>query len=84
MPSPERRSLDDEIDLPTAGPTALGGSELRSRSACAFYYVRVLEIPKPRWTAYDVKFYRIKMPEDTRMTVQDRARTLPIWYTSAS
>jgi hypothetical protein len=47
----------------------------------AFYYVRVLEIPKPRWTAYDAKFYDIDMPDEVRMTVQDRAYTSPIWYT---
>jgi len=47
----------------------------------AFYYVRVLEIPKPRWTAYDAKFFGIKMPKDVAMTVQDRAYTSPIWYT---
>jgi hypothetical protein len=47
----------------------------------AFYYVRVIEIPKPRWTAYDQKFYDIKMPEGTKLTVQDRAYTSPIWYT---
>ncbi len=47
----------------------------------AFYYVRVLEIPKPRWTAYDAKFFKIKMPKDVAMTVQDRAYTSPIWYT---
>jgi hypothetical protein len=47
----------------------------------AFYYVRVIEIPKPRWTAYDAKFFNIKMPEDVAMTVQDRAYTSPIWYT---
>ncbi|MFN2120599.1 MAG: DUF3604 domain-containing protein [Anaerolineales bacterium] len=47
----------------------------------AFYYVRVLEIPKPRWTAYDAKFFDIEMPEGTPMTVQDRAYTSPIWYT---
>jgi len=47
----------------------------------AFYYVRVLEIPKPRWTAYDAKFYDIEMPEGTVMEVQDRAYTSPIWYT---
>jgi len=47
----------------------------------AFYYVRVLEIPKPRWTAYDVKFFKVKMPKEVPMTVQDRAYTSPIWYT---
>jgi len=47
----------------------------------AFYYVRVLEIPKPRWTAYDAKFYDIEMPDHIAMTVQDRAYTSPIWYT---
>ncbi|MEM6680730.1 MAG: DUF3604 domain-containing protein [Pseudomonadota bacterium] len=48
----------------------------------AFYYVRVLEIPKPRWTAYDVKYFRIKdAAKDIPMTVQDRAYSSPIWYT---
>lgn len=47
----------------------------------AFYYVRVLEIPTPRWTAYDAKFFKVKMPEGTTMQLQDRAYTSPIWYT---
>ena len=47
----------------------------------AFYYVRVIEIPKPRWTAYDAKRFGIAMPADVPMTVQDRAYTSPIWYT---
>ena len=47
----------------------------------AFYYVRVIEIPTPRWTAYDAKFFDVDMPEGTKMQVQDRAYTSPIWYT---
>jgi hypothetical protein len=47
----------------------------------AFYYGRVLEIPKPRWTAYDAKFYGTKPLPGTTMTLQDRAYTSPIWYT---
>jgi hypothetical protein len=47
----------------------------------AFYYGRVIEIPTPRWTAYDQKRFGIKMPDDVPMTVAERAYTSPIWYT---
>ena len=49
----------------------------------AFYYVRVIQIPSPRWTAYDQKRYGIKMPDYVPMTVTDRAYTSPIWYSPA-
>ena len=47
----------------------------------AFYYVRVIEIPTPRWTAYDAKRFGIMMTGEITMTVEDRAYTSPIWYT---
>ncbi|MGD9501239.1 MAG: DUF3604 domain-containing protein [Methyloceanibacter sp.] len=47
----------------------------------AFYYARVIEIPTPRWTAYEAKRFDVKMSEDVPMTTQERAYTSPIWYT---
>jgi len=47
----------------------------------AFYYARVIEIPTPRWTAYDVKYYELNPDPQIPMTTQERAYTSPIWYT---
>ncbi|TCN33358.1 DUF3604 domain-containing protein [Sinorhizobium americanum] len=49
----------------------------------AFYYGRVIEIPTPRWTAYDGKRFGVKPLPGTAMTITERAYTSPIWYTPA-
>jgi hypothetical protein len=51
------------------------------RKERAFYYVRVLEIPRPRWTTYDAAYFDIEVPDGAPKTIQDRAYTSPIWYT---
>jgi len=51
------------------------------RDDSAFYYVRVLEIPTPRWTAYDAARFNLSLPGDIPQIVQERAYSSPIWYT---
>lgn len=51
------------------------------KSQQAFYYVRVLEIPIPRWTDYDKVFFQTEMPDNIKLQHQERAYTSPIWYT---
>jgi hypothetical protein len=47
----------------------------------AFYYAKVIEIPTPRWTAYEALRFKVKMSDEVPMTTQERAYTSPIWYT---
>jgi hypothetical protein len=46
----------------------------------AFYYARVIEIPTPRWTAYDQARFGVKMSAEVPMKQQERGWTSPIWY----
>ncbi|MBF7729097.1 DUF3604 domain-containing protein [Pseudomonas sp. N040] len=48
----------------------------------AFYYVRVLEIPTPRWTVYDAKVFGTTLPDEAPTAIQDRAYTSPVWVNS--
>ena len=82
--------VGDTVDVPNATySNTIGATELIKvwndpefdASQRAFYYLRVLEIPTPRWTAYDAKYFGIKMPPEVTMKLQERAYTSPIWYT---
>lgn len=82
-------AVGNTVDLKTATySNSIGATELIGSfkdpdfdpAQRAFYYVRVLEIPTPRWTAYDAVKYQIKMAPEVTMTLQERAMTSPIWY----
>jgi hypothetical protein len=49
----------------------------------AVYYVRVLEIPTPRWSTFDSVKSGLPIPEGIPATIQERAWSSPIWYTPA-
>jgi hypothetical protein len=82
--------VGNTVDVPNATWTnTIGGPELIAvwkdpqfdAAQRAFYYARVIEIPTPRWTAYDAKRFGSKPLPGTAMTLQERAFTAPIWYT---
>ena len=87
------KAVGSTVDIEEASYTnTIGDPELAvvwtdpdfNKDELAFYYVRVLEIPTPRWTAYDVKFFGLKdIPDDVPMVTQERAYTSPIWYSPA-
>jgi hypothetical protein len=83
-------AVGNTVDVPNASYTnSIGAPQLSATwtdpefdaSLRAVYYLRVLEIPTPRWTAHDAKRFKVKMPKDVRMVTQERAYTSPIWYT---
>ncbi len=87
-----RTPVGNTVDIPNASYTnSIGATTLSAywkdpafdATQRAFYYVRVIQIPSPRWTAYDQKRFGIKMPDYVPMTVTDRAYTSPIWFSPA-
>ena len=87
------KPVGSTVDIPNASYTnSMGDPEPAvvwqdpdfKKEELAFYYVRVLEIPTPRWTAYDAKYFGIKnIPKEVPMVTQERAYTSPIWYAPA-
>jgi hypothetical protein len=72
-------SYDNSIGDPTL-ETVWQDPEFDSRVP-AFWYVRVLEIPTPRWTAYDAKRFDEPLTEGDDGVIQERAYSSPVWYT---
>jgi hypothetical protein len=86
-------SVGNTVDVANATYTnTIGAAELIAvwkdpdfdPSQRAFYYGRVIEIPTPRWTAFDAKYFGIKLPPEVPMTTTERAYTSPIWYTPSN
>jgi hypothetical protein len=84
-----RTPVGNTVDVPTATYTNTIGEALLmgywedpafDPEERAFYYVRVLEIPTPRWTTYDAAFFGVPLPKEVPPTHQERAYTSPIWY----
>lgn len=82
--------VGDTVDLKTATyKNTIGATELRTLwsdpefdpKIRSFYYLRVMEIPTPRWPVFDALRYRAKIPAGARLKDQERAYTSPIWYT---
>jgi hypothetical protein len=82
-------SVGNTVDIANASWTnTIGATELIAvwkdpdfdARESAFYYARVIEIPTPRWTAFDAKYFKVNMPKEVPMTTTERAYTSPIWY----
>ncbi len=83
-------AVGDTVDIETASwSNSIGASEFVTvwsdpdfnPEERAFYYVRVLEIPTPRWVVYDKLRYGVELPPEAQLTHQERAYSSPIWYT---
>ena len=86
-------AIRSTVDLDKATYTNdVGAAELKTvwtdpefdASLHAFYYVRVLEIPTPRWTLIQAVKAGLPPPDVVPLTGQERAWTTPIWYTPSA
>ena len=86
-------AIGSTVDVQNATYTnTIGAVELKTLwsdpdfdpSINAFYYVRVLEIPTPRWTTIQAHELGIEPPGNVAATVQERAWSSPIWYTPSA
>ncbi|MEZ4354840.1 MAG: DUF3604 domain-containing protein [Myxococcota bacterium] len=84
-----RKDVGDTVDVERATYTnTIGAAQLTAywedpdfdATKPAVYYVRVLEIPTPRWTTYDAARFGTPLPERVPATTRERAYTSPIWY----
>jgi len=82
-------AVGNSVDVKTATyENSIGAAELTTvwtdpdfdPAIRAFYYVRVLEIPTPRWSTYDAARHDLTLPDEVPLTVQERAYSSPIWY----
>ncbi len=81
--------VGNTVDLETATwSNSIGATQLSTvwtdphfdAAESSFYYVRVLEIPTPRWIVYDKVRLGADLPAEAELIGQERAYTSPIWY----
>ncbi len=84
-----KQAVGNTVDLKTATwSNSIGDGQLSTvwtdpdfdAKESAFYYVRVMEIPTPRWVLYDKVRLGAEIPKEAKLVAQERAYTSPIWY----
>jgi len=82
-------SVGNSVNLEDATwDNSIGATELKAvwtdtdfdPASEAFYYVRIIEIPTPRWTLFDKIKYGAELSDEVPLTTTERAYTSPIWY----